>query len=136
MNKLSLRAILIAAVLIGAGTAIKIMDSSAISDPKLVDFFRKLATDRKIKHQIEILPRGGTDAGGMQRVGGGVPVITVSIPTRYVHSVVESVHKDDLQASIDLTAAFIEEAQSFAGQAATVEIKQKAPRKLKARSRG
>src|SRR5512143_4083769 len=73
---------------LGAGTAIKIMDSSAISDPKLVDFFRKLATDRKIKHQIEILPRGGTDAGGMQRVGGGVPVITVSIPTRYVHSVV------------------------------------------------
>lgn len=108
---------------LGAGTAIKIMDSSAISDAKLVDFFRQMAVERNIKHQIEILPRGGTDAGGMQRSGAGVPVITVSIPTRYVHSVVESVHKGDLQASIDLTAAFIEDAHKFKGQAGTVSIK-------------
>jgi len=106
---------------LGAGTAIKIMDSSAISDPKLVDFFRQMAVGRNIKHQIEILPRGGTDAGGIQRAGSGVPVITVSIPTRYVHSVIESVHKGDLQASIDLTAAFIEDAHKFKGQAGVVK---------------
>ncbi|MEP7199941.1 MAG: M42 family metallopeptidase [Chloroflexota bacterium] len=97
----------------GAGTAIKIMDSSAISDPRLVKFCRQLANERNIKHQIEILPRGGTDAGGIQRAGSGAPVITISIPTRYIHSVVESVHKGDLQASVDLVAAFIEEAHKF-----------------------
>lgn len=93
----------------GRGTAIKIMDSSSISDPRLVQFCRKLAGERNIKHQLEILPRGGTDAGGIQRARSGAPVITISIPTRYIHSVVESVHKDDLQASVDLVAAFIEE---------------------------
>ena len=98
----------------GEGTAIKIMDSSAISDPRLVKFCRRLAVERKIKHQLEILPRGGTDAGGIQRAGSGAPVITISIPTRYIHSVVESVHKDDLQASVDLVAAFIEEAHTIA----------------------
>jgi len=99
----------------GQGTAIEIMDSSAISDPKLVQFTRRLAGERNIKYQIEILPRGGTDAGGIQRAGKGAPVITISIPTRYIHSVVESVHKDDLQASIDLVAAFLEEAHNFSG---------------------
>ena len=98
---------------LGEGTAIKIMDSSAISDPRLVKFCRGLAGGRKIKYQIEILPRGGTDAGGIQRAGSGAPVITISIPTRYIHSVVESVHKDDLQASVDLVAAFIEEVHTF-----------------------
>ncbi len=95
------------------GTAIKIMDSSAISDPRLVQFTRRLAGERNIKHQLEILPRGGTDAGGIQRSGRGAPVITISIPTRYIHSVVEAVHRDDLQASVDLVAAFIEEAHTF-----------------------
>jgi len=98
---------------IGAGTAIKIMDSSAISDPRLVQFCRKLAGERNIKYQLEILPRGGTDAGGIQRAGGGAPVITISIPTRYIHSVVESVNKADLQASVDLVAAWMEEVHKF-----------------------
>jgi endoglucanase len=98
---------------LGAGTAIKVMDSSSISDPRLVQFCKQLAKDRNIKYQMELLPRGGTDAGGIQRARAGVPSITISIPTRYVHSVIESIHKDDLQASIDLVAAFIEEVHKF-----------------------
>jgi endoglucanase len=98
---------------LGAGTAIKVMDSSSISDGRLVQFCKQLAKDRNIKYQMEILPRGGTDAGGIQRARAGVPSITISIPTRYVHSVIESVHRDDLQASIDLVAAFIEEIHKF-----------------------
>jgi endoglucanase len=48
---------------LGEGAAIKIMDSSSISHPGLVAEFKRLARKRKIKHQMEILPRGGTDAG-------------------------------------------------------------------------
>ncbi|MGQ9524235.1 MAG: M42 family metallopeptidase [Armatimonadota bacterium] len=95
---------------LGAGAAIKVLDSGAISHPKLVMFLRKLAEDRGIKHQLEILPRGGTDAGPIQRVRSGVPVAGISIPLRYVHTSVEAAHKEDIQACIDLLAAFIEEA--------------------------
>ncbi|MCS6861414.1 MAG: M20/M25/M40 family metallo-hydrolase, partial [Abditibacteriales bacterium] len=94
---------------LGAGTAIKIMDSSHISHPKLVTFFKHLAEQRGIKYQMEILPRGGTDAGAMQRIRAGVPVITLSTPTRYVHTSMEMVHKEDVQASVNLMTAFIEE---------------------------
>lgn len=94
---------------LGAGTAIKILDGSSISHPKLTAFLRALADRHGIKWQHEILPRGGTDAGAMQKVHAGVAVGTISIPTRYIHSSVEMVHKEDVEASIALLAAFIEE---------------------------
>jgi endoglucanase len=94
---------------IGKGAAIKILDSSTISHPKLVAYLQELATARAIPWQHEILPRGGTDAGAMQRIRSGIPAGTISIPTRYIHSSVEMVHKDDIEASIALLAAFIEE---------------------------
>lgn len=93
---------------LGKGTAIKIKDSASISHPKLFRAFRDLAEKKKIPHQFEILPRGGTDAGAMQMSKEGVAAITISIPTRYIHSVVESAHKDDIEASIALLAAFLE----------------------------
>ncbi len=94
---------------LGGGAAIKIMDSSAISHPKLVAALRSLAEARGIAWQYEILPRGGTDAGAIQRIQAGVAVGTISIPTRYIHSPVETVHKNDVEAAIALLAAFVEE---------------------------
>jgi endoglucanase len=92
---------------LGDGVAIKVMDSASISDVKLVKEFRALAERRKIRHQLEILPRGGTDAGGMQRARGGARAITLSIPTRYGHSVNETAHTGDIKAAIALLAAFL-----------------------------
>lgn len=93
---------------LGQGTAIKIMDSASISNYKLVEFMRQLAEEKGIKYQMEVLPRGGTDAGAMERSRVGCPVITISIPTRYVHTVVESCHKEDIEASCELLARFLE----------------------------
>jgi endoglucanase len=94
---------------LGGGAAIKIQDSGSISHPGLVACFKDLAKKRKIKHQMEILPRGGTDASGIQRIRGGVPVVTLSIPTRYVHTSIELVHRKDVEAVVKLLTAFIEE---------------------------
>jgi endoglucanase len=97
---------------LGEGAAIKFMDGSLICNPKMVDHFRDLAEKNDIKHQIELLPRGGTDAGGVQRLHGGIPSFTLSIPTRYVHTVNETVDPNDVQACIDLMAAYIEDAHN------------------------
>jgi endoglucanase len=97
---------------LGEGAAIKIMDGSLICHPKLVSHFREVAEKKKIKHQIEILPFGGTDASGVQRLHGGIPSFTLSVPCRYVHTVNETVHAEDVQASIDLLAAYIEDAHN------------------------
>jgi endoglucanase len=97
---------------LGEGTAIKIMDSSLICHPKLVEHFRSLAEKHNIKHQMEILSAGGTDAGGIQRLHGGIPSFTLSIPTRYIHTVNETVHSDDMDASVALLARYIEDAHN------------------------
>ena len=97
---------------LGHGTAIKIMDSSLLCHPKLVRHFRDLAEKHKIKHQLEVLPRGGTDAGGIQRTRGGVPSFTLSIPTRYVHTVNEMANVGDIEATITLLARYLEDAHT------------------------
>lgn len=95
---------------LGDGVAIGVMDSGSISDPRLVRRFRELAEQYEITYQLEILPRGGTDAGGIQQSRAGVPVITVSMPIRYVHTVNEMTLAADVDASVALVARFLESA--------------------------
>ena len=97
---------------LGNGAAIKIMDSSLICNPKLVEHFRAIAEREEITHQMEILPQGGTDAGGVQRLHGGIPSITLSIPCRYVHTPNEMVNVSDVEACVDLLARYLEEAHT------------------------
>ncbi len=97
---------------LGDGCAIKIMDSSLLCHPKLVRHFRDLAERHQIKHQLEIMTRGGTDAGGIQRSRGGVPSFTLSVPTRYVHTVNEMAHTSDIEAAVTLLARYLEDAHS------------------------
>lgn len=95
---------------LGEGTAIKLMDASTICDYRMVDFMKKTADKHKIKWQPEILTAGGTDTAGIQRMTeGGSIAGAVSIPTRHLHQVIEMAHKEDIQGSIDLLTACIED---------------------------
>ncbi len=92
----------------GDGVAIKILDSSSISNRDFVDELEAAAKSKGVKYQFSVLPRGGTDAGAIQRSRGGVKTATLAVPTRNIHTVTEMVHKDDLQSAIDLIAAWLE----------------------------
>lgn len=92
----------------GDGAALTLMDSMTISDRSLIDEFEAVAKEKQIPFQLSILGRGGTDAGPMQRARGGYRTMTLSIPTRYIHTVTECIHKRDLQSAIDLLAAWLE----------------------------
>jgi len=101
---------------LGQGVAILVMDSSVICNPKIVTFLKRLAEERSIRYQLEVLARGGTDTAALQRSGKGAAAGCLSIPTRYVHSVIEMCHKDDVEAAVSLLVAFLENAhkESFA----------------------
>lgn len=94
---------------LGLGAAIKIMDSSVVCHPGVVGLLEAVASERAIAVQREVLVRGGTDTGAIQRSGSGAAVGCVSIPTRYVHSSIEMCAKSDIEAAIQLLAAFVEE---------------------------
>ncbi len=97
---------------LGEGAALKIMDGSTLSHPKLLRHFRDLAEKYGIKHQLEILSRGGTDAGAIQRSRAGVPTFTLSLPTRYIHTVNEMASVADIEATTTLLARYLEDAHN------------------------
>lgn len=92
---------------LGEGIGIKVFDSSMVSDRRLVDAFSDLAGREGIACQLEVLSQGGTDGAAIQLSRGGVPTVTLSLPTRYIHSVVEAVHRADLEAGVGLLLAYL-----------------------------
>lgn len=92
---------------LGEGTAIKLKDSSVITNPKVHQRLQDVAEDEDIDHQIEVLPAGGTDTAGFQNTHGAKPVGAISIPTRYLHTVTETARGEDIEATIDLLTAFL-----------------------------
>jgi len=93
---------------LGKGAGIKIMDSSAICDYRMVAFMKKTADAKKIKWQPEILAAGGTDTAGLQRmVPGGSIAGAISIPTRNIHQSTEMSNKNDIEGCIKLLAACV-----------------------------
>ncbi|MEM7681523.1 MAG: M20/M25/M40 family metallo-hydrolase [Planctomycetota bacterium] len=95
---------------LGEGAAITVMDGSSIGDLDLVETFDKLAKRKRIKAQRSVLAAGGTDTAGIQRSRGGVKSMTLSIPTRYIHTITEMIDLNDLGAARDLLAAYLAQA--------------------------
>lgn len=93
------------AVSLGDGAAIKIKDSSVICDRDLIEKMKKAAQDNHIKYQLEILSGGGTDTSSMQANAGGAIAGCISIPTRYIHSTVETIDMNDVEACVKLVMA-------------------------------
>jgi len=98
---------------LGKGAAIKVFDRSVIVPPDVVEGLVRIADSREIPHQLEVMPRGGTDTRELQLGGGGARVGGVSIPLRYVHQISEAAHPADLDACVGLVRAFCEEADAL-----------------------
>jgi len=93
----------------GHGAALTVMDSASIGDVNILEKLERTADKHNIKTQRSILPRGGTDTGAIQRAGPGVPSFTLTCPTRYIHTVTEMIHRDDLHACRDLLHRYLEQ---------------------------
>ncbi|MDW7739861.1 MAG: M42 family metallopeptidase [Bacillota bacterium] len=90
------------AVSLGKGPAVKVKDSSVLCHPLIRKFMIETAIKNKIPYQLEVLERGGTDAGAIHISREGVPSGALSVPCRYIHSPSEMVDGSDLDQSINL----------------------------------
>jgi len=91
----------------GDGVGIKVQDSSLIADHRLVADLCGIAEKNDIADPRCVLPRGGQDGAAIQRSRSGVRTAAVVVGTRYIHTVTEQIHRDDLQAAVDLLAAWM-----------------------------
>ncbi len=97
------------AIELGKGPTVKIMDSSLVCAPIVVEKLESAASRAGVKWQREVLTAGGTDAAAMQASRGGVLAGVVSLPCRYVHSATETVSVSDAENAVKLLKSFIED---------------------------
>ncbi len=89
---------------LGAGPAITIADKSVIADHRLVNLLIETAKENHIPFQIKKPMLGGTDAGRIHLSQEGIPSAVVAIPTRYIHSPVGVLSRQDYDNTIALVA--------------------------------
>jgi len=92
----------------GEGFGLHVKDSSFIADAGLVRDIEALAQEREIPYQRTILARGGQDGAAAQQAAAGARAVGIVVGTRYIHTVTEMCHKDDLAAARDIVAAYLE----------------------------
>lgn len=99
---------------LGDGVGIKVMDGGVIVDYRMLAYMKEQAAKAGIKNQLEILPAGGTDTAGMQRMAtNGTIAGAVSIPTRHIHSHIEMCDKDDIRDTIELLKVCLQNLKTY-----------------------
>jgi len=75
--------------------------------PKVFELLVEAAEEAEIEHTVGATGNhSGTDADALQMSRSGVPTGLVAIPLRYMHSPVEMVDLADVEAAVELVAAF------------------------------
>lgn len=95
-------------VRLGKGPAIKIMDSSVICHPDMIQKLESQAKILDMPTQRDIMRAGGTDAGVMHTTRIGVRTGGVSVPCRYIHTPVEMADLQDARDCAKLLCAFVQ----------------------------
>jgi putative aminopeptidase FrvX len=68
----------------------------------------KVAETANIPYQREVAPRSsGTDTDSFAYSNSGIPSALISMPLKYMHTTVETVHKDDIENCIKLIYEFL-----------------------------
>ena len=80
-----------------------ILSYSAPVQNNLLNLIISTAQQEKIKFQREASPRAtGTDTDSFAYATGGTASALIGVPLKYMHTTVETLHKDDVDATIEL----------------------------------
>jgi len=100
-------------VALGKGPAVKVRDSGMLADPRIVAWMEERAAAARIPVQREVLTGGTTDAMAIQVSRAGVATGCLSVPSRYVHSPSEMVDMADVENSVRLLVAMLQNPVPF-----------------------
>jgi putative aminopeptidase FrvX len=95
-------------VQLGAGPAVKVKDVRMLSAPEVIDLLEAAAQRAGVPTQRDILIGGATDAAAIQLARAGVRAGGLGIPCRYIHSTSETVDLNDVENTVKLLIALLE----------------------------
>ncbi|MBM7605683.1 putative aminopeptidase FrvX [Metabacillus crassostreae] len=91
-----------AASKMGKGPQIILYDASMVSHKGLRDLVTDTADELDIPYQFDAIAGGGTDSGAIHISANGVPALSITIATRYIHSHAAMLHRDDYEHAVKL----------------------------------
>ncbi|WP_411333551.1 M42 family metallopeptidase [Metabacillus indicus] len=91
----------------GEGPQIILYDASMVSHKGLRDFVTGVADEMNIPYQFDAIAGGGTDSGAIHMTANGVPALSITIATRYIHSHAAMLHRDDYENAVKLITEVI-----------------------------
>jgi len=92
----------------GNGGAVSFMDRSTVYDREFMRYAIDLAEKKNIPVQVKKFVSGGNDAGSVHRSRGGIRTMVISAPSRYIHSAVCVIRKEDFTSIFRLACAIAE----------------------------
>lgn len=87
---------------LGNGPQIILYDASMVSHKGVRDFIVETAEENNIPFQYSSIAGGGTDSGSIHLTANGVPSLSITIATRYIHSHAAILHRDDYENAVKL----------------------------------
>ena len=91
----------------GKGPQIILYDASMVAHKGLRDLVTDTADELNIPYQFDSVPGGGTDSGSIHLTYKGVPSLSITIATRYIHSHAAMLHRDDYENAVKLIVEVI-----------------------------
>ncbi len=95
------------AVCLGSGVSFSLIDDATVTSPILLTLMQQIAKENEIDFTFDKSVTGGTDAGAIQLAKDGVKVMSLSIPSRYMHTHNTIVDLNDILQTISLAKCFI-----------------------------
>ncbi|MFC2948609.1 M42 family metallopeptidase [Virgibacillus sediminis] len=87
---------------LGEGPQIILYDASMVSHKGVRELVTGTADELDIPYQYASLSGGGTDSGSIHLTANGVPSLSITIATRYIHSHAAILHRDDFENAVKL----------------------------------
>ncbi|MEM2866100.1 MAG: M42 family metallopeptidase [Candidatus Hadarchaeales archaeon] len=100
----------------GKGPSITVTDASGrgiIVSERVLRWLTETAEAHGIPYQLDVAKGGTTDATAISLTRAGIPTGVISVPTRYLHSGVETLDLSDLKNASELVAKALETAKDY-----------------------
>jgi len=92
---------------LGAGPSLLFREGGALPSRPFREFALQVAADEGIPVQHGFLEGGGTDGRVIGVHRGGVPVIILSVPARYIHTHAQIIARCDYENALKLCVALV-----------------------------
>lgn len=93
----------------GDGVVLSFADMRTYYNKELLKEASQIAKKHNIPFQYKKTVSGGNDAGAIHLSSGGIKTITMSVPTKYIHSPSSVIKKSDYVALKELALKFLQE---------------------------